>query len=330
MNKLSMKGRPIKLRVQANIEIAVANPFHFIGTVHKPSHFPSSDVRFDGNRYWQTMRFEGSTLGIRMEPAGRGHHQSIELSVFASQKLNNSFINRLKQEIKFRFDLTSNLCPFKVLCSKDPLLKPVWKRWGGMRVSVGMSLYEFLVITTVLQNATVRRSVQMLDNLFKSLGVWVEFDNQQLWAFWDVYAFDDINEKYLRELKLGYRAKTLKRQAISFSKGEIDEVALRKLGSLELRKKLLSLYGVGPASVGYLMFEVFKRYDALDYISPWELKIYSRVLFDKELVPIKDLLAHVEQRWGRWKMLAMHYLFEDLFWRRRMESVPWLEELIRL
>jgi hypothetical protein len=40
--------------------------------------------------------------------------------------------------------------------------------------------------------------------------------------------------------------------------------------------------------------------------------------------------AHeVERRWGRWKMLAANYLFEDLFWRNQREPVPWLEELIR-
>jgi hypothetical protein len=26
----------------------------------------------------------------------------------------------------------------------------------------------------------------------------------------------------------------------------------------------------------------------------------------------------------------VHYIWEDLFWRRRNQSVPWLEELIRL
>lgn len=77
------------------------------------------------------------------------------------------------------------------------------------------------------------------------------------------------------------------------------------------------------------MFEVFHRYDAFEHISPWEQRIYSRLLFDEALVPAERILAEVERRWGRWKMLAAHYLFEDLFWRRRHEPAPWLEELIR-
>jgi len=29
-------------------------------------------------------------------------------------------------------------------------------------------------------------------------------------------------------------------------------------------------------------------------------------------------------------MLAAHYLFEDLFWQRKTQKIPWLEDLIRL
>lgn len=29
-------------------------------------------------------------------------------------------------------------------------------------------------------------------------------------------------------------------------------------------------------------------------------------------------------------MLAVHYIWEDLFWQRRSNGIPWLEKLIRL
>jgi hypothetical protein len=29
-------------------------------------------------------------------------------------------------------------------------------------------------------------------------------------------------------------------------------------------------------------------------------------------------------------MLAVHYIWEDLFWKRKYEEVDWLEKLIRL
>jgi 3-methyladenine DNA glycosylase/8-oxoguanine DNA glycosylase len=75
--------------------------------------------------------------------------------------------------------------------------------------------------------------------------------------------------------------------------------------------------------VWYVLFDVFHAYDAFDVISPWEQKIYSRLLFDRECVPGKQILADVKRRWGPWRMLASHYVFEDLFWRRKTEAIPW-------
>jgi hypothetical protein len=54
-----------------------------------------------------------------------------------------------------------------------------------MRASSGVSLYEFLVITVMLQNTVVRRSVSMLQALFERYGTRVTFGGRTLWAFWD-------------------------------------------------------------------------------------------------------------------------------------------------
>ena len=56
----------------------------------------------------------------------------------------------------------------------------------------------------------------------------------------------------------------------------------------------------------------------------------SRLLFDRERVAPRTILREAERRWGSWKMLAAHYLFEDLFWGHRARPVPWLAALIRL
>ncbi|OIN87807.1 MAG: hypothetical protein AUJ50_02510 [Candidatus Aenigmarchaeota archaeon CG1_02_38_14] len=79
-----------------------------------------------------------------------------------------------------------------------------------------------------------------------------------------------------------------------------------------------------------MLFEVFHRYDALDYISPWEQKIYSKILFDKELAESKKILDFLNQKYGKYKMLAAHCLFTDLFWRHKKKKINWLEKEIRL
>lgn len=305
-------------------------PFNFEKTVFKPSHFPSTESVYQEGTYWQTMRFTGAALGIRMIDKGTTDDPRVDISIFGPKEIGSQLFKKIAAELEYRFDMRTNMNEFYQDCRKDRLLRPVLARQRGMRVSTNVSLYEFLVIATVLQNATVRRSAQMLDNLFEEYGSKVAFNRRTLSLFWPPETICRASEQDLRSLKLGYRAKTLKRQAEPFASGEIDEFSLRALPTDELKKVLLQIYGVGPASVWYLLFEVFKRYEAFEHISPWEQKIFSRLLFNKELVDERIILDEVEARWGKWKMLAAHYLFEDLFWQNRTRKIPWLDELIRL
>ena len=71
----------------------------------------------------------------------------------------------------------------------------------------------------------------------------------------------------------------------------------------------------------------------MEHISPWEQKIYSRLFFDRDPedpVPVQQLLDYFNEHFAGYRMLAVHYVWEDLWWRRLHEPVDWLEKLIRL
>jgi len=195
------------------------------------------------------------------------------------------------------------------------------------------SLYEYLIIAIVLQNATVRRSVNMMQALFEGYGTLLSYDGKQLYCFWEPKVMDEATQQQLRDLKLGYRAKSIKRVTEAFVRKEMDEFELRTKSIEEQREALLGLYGIGPASVGYILSDVFHHLDELNHISPWEQKIYSKLFFDTEPdkpVSVDKLLGLFDERFGKYKMLAVHYIWEDLFWRRTYEDIEWLEKLIRL
>ena len=132
---------------------------------------------------------------------------------------------------------------------------------------------------------------------------------------------------------MGYRAKSLIRVSEPFANGEIDELELRRKSQQEQEKTLISLYGIGPASVGYIMIDALHHWDYLKHISPWEQKIYTRIFFNKDheknLVPVDKMLKFFE-KWGKWKNLAVHYVWENIWWKRKHEHIDWLEKEIRL
>lgn len=145
-------------------------------------------------------------------------------------------------------------------------------------------------------------------------------------------SLQEISEEDLRKLKLGYRAKSIKRIDEAFRTNQINELVMRAKPPDEQKTELLKLYGVGPATVWYLLFDVFHYYDAFSHISPWEQKIYSKLFFNqdpKNSVEIAKLLAYFE-KFKPYRQLAVHYIWEELWWKRKNESIPWLEKLIRL
>jgi len=325
-----MTKKAITLNCKFVVEIKPKAPFNFDATVHKPSHFPAPIEDYVKGVYWQTMRFGGKVLGLKTESKGTIDNPRIRLTFFSEEPPTKKETEAVVKEIQWRFDLDGDPSEFSEGFEHDDLLGPLIKKWRGMRVSCGNSLYELLVISILLQNATVRRTVQMMEALLDKYGTKVRFDGKELYAFWKPEQLHTASEQELRELKVGYRARYLKKTSEDFVKGVVDESKLRQMTKEKAEKELDKLYGVGPASASILLFEALHHYDTIEKIGPWEQKIYSRLLFDKELVPAETLLREIDKRYGEWKTLAMHYIFEDLFWKRRTQKIEWLEKLIRL
>lgn len=323
-----------KLNHIKTIEIVPTSPFHFNSTFYKPGHFPSSDTRWEPGKRWQTMLWRGKPLGLVIENVGDVEIPMIFLYIYSNGPLQHAFVSSIVQEIKYRYNLKLDLQNFYDTFYKDAQLSPIFLKFRGLRPMHSGSLYEYLIISIVLQNATVRRSVSMMQALFEKFGTPLIFDKKEFYCFWEPQVLAQASEQELRKLKVGYRAKSLIKVSEPFADGQIDEIALRKKTQKEQKDTLFSLYGIGPASVGYIMFDVFHHWDFLVHISPWEQKIYTKLFFKKdhhhEVVAADEMIKYFEKRFGRYKALAVHYIWEDLWWKRRNERIPWLEELIRL
>jgi len=306
-------------------------PFDFDSTFHKPDHFTTGDNAWEPGTRWQTFPWQQVPLGLVIKNAGTVDQPAVQIDIHHDAPLDEAFLSSFTAEFRYRYNFDLDLSGFYAAFAADPVLGPVITRWRGMRPGHPSSLYEYLIIGIVLQNATVRRSIQMFAALLDHYGTPLNFDGQTLGCFWNPGDLTPVTEEELRALKMGYRAKSIKRIDDYFARGEIDEMALRALDRDTQMKALLNLYGVGPATVWYLLFDVFHHWDFFNHISPWEQKIYSKLFFDQDPenpVPVERLLDHFEQ-YGPYKQLAVHYLWEDLWWQHHHAPLEWFGKLIR-
>jgi 3-methyladenine DNA glycosylase/8-oxoguanine DNA glycosylase len=322
----------MKLFLVDSLKLSPSSPFDFDSTFHKPDHFPSKDNFWEPGIRWQTWVCQDKQLGLKFMDIGTRTEPRVQVNFYSKYNLDRKFLSSIIEEIRYRYNFDLDLNKFYKEFNHDKNLAPLIKKWRGMRPGHQSSLYEYLMIGVVLQNATVKRSVNMLQSLYENYGKPLEYDGKKLWCFWFSGDLSKVNESELRALKIGYRAKFIKRIDDQFASGVINEMELRKQDFSFQKQALLKLYGVGPATVWYLLFDVFHHYDFFEHISPWEQKIYSKLFFNHDPddpVSIEKLINFFA-RYGKYRQLAVHYFWEDLWWKRNNNKIPWLEKLIRI
>jgi len=318
----------VRLSKDFSFVISPPLPFNFDATVHKPSHFPTPIFSYSKGIIVQSTVMNGQQYGLILRDTSSKDSTHVEVTVYSHHSMDKKSREKAKNEICYRYQLQEDISSFSQEFVNDDLLGPVLERLRGMRLSSGYSLYELAVVTLVLQNATIRRTTTMLGALLDNFGQVVKFRNHQLPIFWMPSSIAKVSESRLREIGLGYRARFLS----SISKAFTNDIEhqLREVPKEKASEVLLGLHGIGPVSCQILLCEGLKHYDAFDVLPLFEQKVFSRLLFNRDLVDKEDILDFACSHFGKWRALAMHYLWEDLFRRRKVESIAWLDRLIRL
>lgn len=324
-------AKSIILNKKKSLIIEPKLPYNFNATVFKPSHYPDPLKIYETGKYWFALRFEKNIYGIKMENLVTINKPKVRISIFSKSILSKSEIKSIVDELNFRFEFTRDISEFFKKFKTDKILSHFLKRWRGMHGSCAQDLYGLLMIGIFLQNTAVKRTVQMTEAMLKKYGVKVRFDGKEVYDFWKPEKMAKASEEELRKLKVGYRAKLFIKLSKTFVKEKIDEFELRKQPVEEAKKKLIKLYGVGPETARILLHEALHHYDIFEHVAPWQQKIYSRLLFNKKLVPVEKIIKYIKTQWGEWAVLAASYVWEDIFWQRKQgKKIEWLEKEIRL
>lgn len=314
----------MKLKLVHRVIIQPTAPYNFDYSVHNPSHYPTPLNRWEPGKLWFSFRFKNKLLGIKFTNQGIVSKPKIKAEFYYKSKLDKDYTNTLLKELDYRFEFSKDYTEFYKKFEKDKLVGKVLKKFKGMHGFCIEGLYEYLMIAILLQNANIKRTVQMTNVMLEKYGDLTEFNGIKLYSIWKPKQILKASESELRALKVGYRAKIFIRATKDYL--NLDEFTMRKLSTAELRKELIKIYGVGPASVDYIMCGVFHR-NILTVIPPWEAKIYSKLLELKTNDP-KKIITFLDKRYGKYKAAVIGHLFMDISWKHKRVGVEWMEKLL--
>jgi 3-methyladenine DNA glycosylase/8-oxoguanine DNA glycosylase len=178
------------------------------------------------------------------------------------------------------------------------------------RVLRSPTLFEDVIRTLLTTNTLWKHTLRMCRELTTRYGDSLPGDHEQH-AFPTPKRLVQVDDPTLREeCRMGYRAPYVNELSQRVASGELNLELLKtsSLSTLELRKELLGIKGVGGYAAANLLM-LLGRYDYVP-VDSWALKVVSNEFFGGDKVSPKQVLSTFEH-WGKWQGLV--YWFWDWF-----------------
>jgi 3-methyladenine DNA glycosylase/8-oxoguanine DNA glycosylase len=233
------------------------------------------------------------------------HTVESRLRVDTSEMLTKTEETELKQAITWMLDLDQDFTEFYALARQEPKLARMVERQAG-RVLRSPTLFEDVIRTLLTTNTLWKHTLRMCRELITRYGDSLRSDSEQH-AFPTPARLAQVDDPTLREqCRMGYRAPYVNELSLRMasSKLNLEHLKTSSLSTLELRKELMGIKGVGGYAAANLLM-LLGRYDYVP-VDSWALKMVSNEFFAGEKVSPKQVLSTFE-RWGKWQGLAFWF-----------------------
>ncbi len=285
------------------LKLTARQPFNFMSVVNSHGWVQLAPFRFDEAS--QSLAYadrlaNGRLLEYRIFEAPKG------VRVETVGSLSKSERTEIAQKITWMLGLDQDFSTFYKAARNEPKLRKA-RRLAHGRVLRSPSFFEDVVKTILTTNtlwaATKRMNLNLIASFGESLG-----DTGSI-AFPTPGRIAASGPEVLREVvRVGYRAPAIHELAVRTASGELDLESLTtsSLPTLELRKELLKIRGIGPYAAANLLM-ILGRSDFIP-VDSWALKMVSHEWYRGKPITTKQVEKRFK-KWGEFKGLA--YWFWD-------------------
>lgn len=196
---------------------------------------------------------------------------------------------------------------------KDEIVRKSAALGKGVRI-LRQDKTETLFSFIVSQNNNIARIKGIIERLCAALGDKKEFMGEEYYAFPSVASLAKASLDFYKGIGLGYRAPYVKRLAEEMESGlNINEFSA--LDTPSLKKRLTSIYGVGPKVADCVVFFGFNRTDAFP-VDTWIEKVYVED-FKGTIKDRKKIAEYFVEKYGKNAGYIQQYLF---YYKRSLKA----------
>jgi len=292
-------------------------PFNFLSIVN--SHGWRQLAPFSYDETNQLLSYvlrlsSGRVIELKLSDGSNG-------VIVETEKLKKVEQNEVADKVTWMFDLDMDFSRFYAASRGEPKLARAKKRALG-RVLRSPTLFEDVIKTILTTNtlwtATKNMTRKLVDEFGSShrdasqsttqrQGARPLSATENTKAFPTPEALVASSSHFLKErIRVGYRAPAIYELAVRVASGSFDLESLKtsELPTLELRKELLTINGVGPYAAANLLM-ILGRHDFIP-IDSYALKMVSHEWYRGKPITAKDVEKRFE-KWGEFKGLAFWF-----------------------
>lgn len=283
------------------IHLPARKPFNFSSVVNSHGWRQLAPFSYDetSNTLSYVLRLSnGRVVELKMRDAKDGVDVETE-------KLNKTERKEVTEAVTWMFGLDMDFSLFYAASRGEPKLARAKKQALG-RVLRSPTLFEDVIKTILTTNTLWGATKNMTRKLVDQFGMSLDGRTEKH-AFPDPASIAAGRPEVLKEaVRVGYRAPAIHQLAVRVASGQLDLESLKtsNLPTLELRKELLSINGVGPYAAANLLM-ILGRHDFIP-IDSYALKMVSHEWYRGEPITAKEVEKRFE-KWGEFKGLAFWF-----------------------
>jgi 3-methyladenine DNA glycosylase/8-oxoguanine DNA glycosylase len=293
------------------ILVAAHKPFNFTSVLNSHGWRQLAPFSYDENT--STLSYvlrlsNGRVIDLKLR-------DGIDGVTVETEKLDKTERKEVVEKVTWMFGLTMDFSLFYAASRLEPKLAHAKKLARG-RVLRSPTLFEDVIKTILTTNtlwaATKNMTTKLVNELGESLSsvgrvVASAAPRIETIAFPIPEAIAASSPDFLKEkIRVGYRAPAIHQLAVRVASGKFDLEALKtsELPTLELRKELLTINGVGPYAAANLLM-ILGRHDFIP-IDSYALKMVSNEWYRGKPITARDVEKRFE-KWGEFKGLAFWF-----------------------
>lgn len=244
-----------------------------------------------------------------------------ELYLENGKELKLSFLNKnpsesqvqiIKEYYENWLDLQSDLQQFYKMAAEDKLLRPLIKKYYGLRLIGIPDFYEAICWAIIGQQINLKFAYSVKKSLVERFGSKFEFEGKLYYDFPDPATMLSIKNETFAEMKFS-RQKVTYIRAISndLLNQTVDIETFRNLDYSAAKKELIGLHGIGNWSADYILMKTFRHPQAFP-IQDAGLQNALKKQLGLNKKPDLSSILQLSNQWKGFEAYATFYLWRSL------------------